>query len=421
MAASPHQPPDRLIDVWVNCPARAVADRIAEAAIGGRLAGCANLLPPVASLYRWKGAVERAEEVPLVLKTRAGHFDALVALARSLHPYETPSIVAMPLDAVEEDYARWLREETLATEAGGEYRPRRAWFERLVEAGPVAIKLNAICAEDAAIDADILARAGKVIAGAAGTIAMAKLARAAPDGYTIGIGHVGTNVANAVIYAKLGFDLVNDLEPIARLPANAMLVVSSNNVPAKTLKELVDYLKANPDKASGGTAGIGSGAHLGALAFNKAPGVSYQLVPYRGTGPAMQDLIANQIQVMVDQSANSLPQVQGGKIRAYAVTSAKRSPAMPDIPTAAEAGYPMEVSIWNGLWAPKGTPKDIVDKLNAAAIAALADPAVRKRMDELGLDTPTAEEMKPSAFAAFQKAELARWKPILEAAGVKAE
>jgi tripartite-type tricarboxylate transporter receptor subunit TctC len=145
------------------------------------------------------------------------------------------------------------------------------------------------------------------VTGAAGTIAMAKLARAAPDGYTIGIGHVGTNVANAVIYTKLGFDLVADLEPIARLPANPMLVVSTNNVPAKTLKELVEYLKANPDKVSGGTAGIGSGSHLGALAFNKATGATYQLVPYRGTGPAMQDLISGQIQVMVDQSSNSLP------------------------------------------------------------------------------------------------------------------
>jgi len=259
------------------------------------------------------------------------------------------------------------------------------------------------------------------VTGAAGTIAMAKLARSAPDGYTIGIGHVGTNVANAAIYTKLGFDLLADLEPIARLPANPMLVISSNNVPAKTLKELVEYLKANPNKVSGGTAGMGSGSHLGALAFNKATGVSYQLVPYRGTGPAMQDLISNQIQVMVDQSSNSLPQVQGGKIRGYAVTSAARSPAMPDIPTAAEAGYPMEISIWNGLWAPKGTPQDIIDKLNAAAVTAMADPAVRKRMEELGQDLPTVEQMKPAAFAAFQKAELERWKPILEAAGVKSE
>jgi tripartite-type tricarboxylate transporter receptor subunit TctC len=259
------------------------------------------------------------------------------------------------------------------------------------------------------------------VTGAAGTIAMAKLARSAPDGYTIGIGHLGTNVVNGAIYRNLGFDLMADLEPIARLPSNPMLVVSSNQVPARTLKELVDYLKANPDKVSGGTAGMGSGSHIGALAFNKATGAKYQLVPYRGTGPAMQDLIANQIQVMVDQSSNSLPQAQAGKIRAYAVTSAKRSPAMPDIPTAAEAGFPMEVSIWNGLWAPKGTPKAVVEKLNAAAIAALNDPAVRKRMEELGQDLPTTDEMKPAAFAAFQKAEFAKWKPIMDAAGVKIE
>ena len=259
------------------------------------------------------------------------------------------------------------------------------------------------------------------VTGAAGSIAMARLARAAPDGYTIGIGHVGTNVANAVIYTRLGFDLIGDLEPVARLPANPMLVVSSNQVPARTLKELIAYLKANGDKVSGGTAGMGSGSHLGALAFNNATGVSYQLVPYRGTGPAMQDLIANQIQVMVDQSANSLPQVQAGKVRAYAVTSAKRAAAMPDIPTAAEAGFPMEVTIWNGLWAPKGTPRDIVDRLNAATATAMQDPTVAKRLEELGMDAPTVAEMKPAAFAAFQKAEYARWKPILNAAGVKAE
>jgi tripartite-type tricarboxylate transporter receptor subunit TctC len=200
-----------------------------------------------------------------------------------------------------------------------------------------------------------------------------------------------------------------------------MLVISSNPVPAKTLKELVEYVKNNQDKVSGGTAGMGSGSHLGALAFTNATGVKYQFVPYRGTGPAIQDLIANQIQIMVDQSSNSLPQAQGGKVRAYAVTAAKRLAAAPDIPTAAEAGYPMEVSIWHGLWAPKGTPKEIVAKLNAAAVAALNDPAVRKRMDELGQDLPTPEQMKPDVFAAFHKAEYAKWKPILEAAGVKVE
>jgi tripartite-type tricarboxylate transporter receptor subunit TctC len=257
--------------------------------------------------------------------------------------------------------------------------------------------------------------------GAAGTIAVGKAVRSAPDGYTISIGHLGTHVANGTIYKKLTYDLLADLVPIVRLPANPMLVVSSNQVPAKTLKELVEYLKNNPDKVSGGTAGMGSGSHLGALAFNNATGATYQLVPYRGTGPAMQDLIANQIQVMVDQSSNSLPQAQAGKIRAYAVTAKQRLSAAPDIPTAAEAGYPMEVSIWNGLWAPKGTPKEIIDKLNAAAITALKDPAIRKRMEELGQDLPTEAEMKTDAFAAFHKAEYAKWKPILEAAGVKVE
>ena len=209
--------------------------------------------------------------------------------------------------------------------------------------------------------------------------------------------------------------------PIARLPPNPMLVVTSDQVPAKTLKELVEYLKANRDKVPGGTAGMGSGSHLGALAFFAATGAKYQLVPYRGTGPAMQDLVANQIQVMVDQSSNSLPQVRAGKIRAYAVTAKARSPAAPEIPTAAEAGYPMEVSIWHGLWAPKGTPPEIIARLNAAAIATLQDPDIRRRMEDLGQDIPTPAEMAPAAFAAFHKEEYARWQKILEAANVKVE
>lgn len=257
--------------------------------------------------------------------------------------------------------------------------------------------------------------------GAAGTIAVGKVARAAPDGYTICIGHVGTHVANGTIYKNLTYNLLTDLEPIARLPANPMLVVTSDQVQAKTLKELVELLKANPDKIPGGTAGMGSGSHLGALAFFAATGASYQLVPYRGTGPAMQDLIANQIQVMVDQSSNSLPQVRAGKIRAYAVTARARSSAAPEIPTAAEAGYPMEVSIWHGLWAPKGTPPDVISRLNAAAIATFQDPAIRRRMEDLGQDIPTPAEMAPAAFAAFHRAEYARWAKILEAANVKVE
>ena len=257
--------------------------------------------------------------------------------------------------------------------------------------------------------------------GAAGSIAVGKAARATPDGYTIQIGHVGTNVANGTIYKNLNYDLLTDLVPIARLPQNPMLIVTSNDVPAKTLKELVEYLKANPDKIPGGTAGMGSGSHLGALAFFAATGTSYQLVPYRGTGPAMQDLMAAQIKVMVDQSANSLPQVRAGKVRSYGITAKARSAAAPDIPTAAEGGYPMEVSIWHGLWAPKGTPPEIVDRLNKAAIASLQDTDVRRRLEDLGQDIPTPAEMAPAAFAAFHKEEYARWKKILEAANVKIE
>jgi tripartite-type tricarboxylate transporter receptor subunit TctC len=257
--------------------------------------------------------------------------------------------------------------------------------------------------------------------GAAGTIAVGKAVRAAPDGYTISIGHVGTHVANGTIYKNLNYNLLSDLVPIARLPQNPMLVVTSEQVPVKTLKELVEHLKVNGDKVPGGTAGMGSGSHLGALAFFAATGVKYQLVPYRGTGPAMQDLMANQIQVMVDQSSNSLPQVRAGKIRAYAVTAKTRSPAAPEIPTAAEAGYPMEVSIWHGLWAPKGTPPEIVAKLNAAAIATLQDPEIRRRLEDLGQDLPTPAEMAPAAFAAFHKEEYARWEKILVAANVKVE
>ena len=257
--------------------------------------------------------------------------------------------------------------------------------------------------------------------GAAGTIAVGKAVRAAPDGYTVSIGHVGTHVANGVIYKNLNYNLLTDLVPIARMPQNPMLVVTSEQLPVKTLKELVEYLKINGEKVPGGTAGIGSGAHLGALAFFAATGVKYQLIPYRGTGPAMQDLVANQIQVMVDQSANSLPQVRAGKIRAHAITAKARSQAAPEIPTAAEAGYPMEISIWHGLWAPKGTPPEIIARLNAAAIATLKDPDVRHRMEDLGQDIPTPEEMAPEAFAAFHKEEYERWKKILEAANVKIE
>jgi tripartite-type tricarboxylate transporter receptor subunit TctC len=260
------------------------------------------------------------------------------------------------------------------------------------------------------------------VTGAAGTIAMGKLAHAAPDGYTIGIGHLGTNVVNGLIYKNLNYDLLDDLVPIARLPSNPLLVVTSNQVPAKDLKELVAYLKANADKISGGTAGMGSGSHIGALAFFAVTGTNYQLVPYRGTGPAVQDLIANQIQIMIDQSSNSLPHVRAGKLKVYAVTAKERTAAAPDIPTTAEAGFPgIEVAIWHGLWAPKGTPTEIIAKLNEAAVAALKDPEIRRKLEDLGQDIPTPAQMQPAAFDAYQRAEFAKWKPIIEKANVKVE
>ena len=260
------------------------------------------------------------------------------------------------------------------------------------------------------------------VTGAAGSIAMGKLARSAPDGYTIGIGHLGTNVVNGAIYKNLNYDLINDLAPVALLPSNPLLVVTSNQVPAKDLKELVAYLKANADKISGGTAGMGSGSHIGALAFFTVTGTNFQLVPYRGTGPAVQDLIANQIQVMIDQSSNSLPHIRAGKIKVYAVTAKQRTAAAPDIPTTAEAGFPgIEVAIWHGLWAPKETPQPIIDKLNAAAIKALQDPEIRSKLENLGQDIPTPEQMKADVFSAFQKAEFTKWKPIIDKAGVKVE
>ena len=260
------------------------------------------------------------------------------------------------------------------------------------------------------------------VTGAAGSIAMGKLAHATPDGYTIGIGHLGTNVVNGLIYKNLNYDLLDDLMPIARLPSNPLLVVTSNQVPAKDLKELVAYLKANADKISGGTAGMGSGSHIGALAFFAVTGTNYQLVPYRGTGPAVQDLIANQIQIMIDQSSNSLPHVRAGKLKVYAVAAKERTAAAPDIPTTAEAGFPgIEVAIWHGLWAPKGTPTEIIAKLNEAAVAALKDPEIRRKLEDLGQDIPTPEQMQPAAFDAYQRVEFAKWKPIIEKANVKVE
>jgi tripartite-type tricarboxylate transporter receptor subunit TctC len=259
------------------------------------------------------------------------------------------------------------------------------------------------------------------VTGAGGSLGVGRTVRSPPDGYTIGFGHLGTNVANGVIY-KLGYDLVADLEPVVLLPSNPMIIVSKNAVPAKSLKELLAWLKSRPTPPTAGTAGAGSGSHIGGLYFENVSGIKLQYVPYRGTAPALNDLVAGQIDIIVDQTSNSINQVRGGNIRAYAITDEKRIDSAPDVPTTDEAGLPgFHMTLWSGLWVPKGTPKDIVAKLNAAVVDALNDPAVRKQLENLGLQMPPADRLSPEALGAWQKAEIAKWWPMIKAADVKVE
>ncbi len=259
------------------------------------------------------------------------------------------------------------------------------------------------------------------VTGAGGSIGVGRAVRSPPDGYTISFGHLGTHVANGAVY-KLGYDLVGDLEPVVLLPSNPMIVVSKNAVPAKTLKELLAWLKAKPAPATAGTAGAGSGSHIAGLYFEDITGIKLQYVPYRGTAPAMNDLVAGQIDLIVDQTSNSISQVHAGTIRAYAVTDDKRVESAPDIPTTDEAGLPgFHMTLWSGLWVPKGTPNEIVAKLNASAVDALNDPAVRKQLENLGLQMPPKDQLSPGALGAWQKAEIAKWWPMIKAANVKVD
>jgi tripartite-type tricarboxylate transporter receptor subunit TctC len=259
------------------------------------------------------------------------------------------------------------------------------------------------------------------VPGASGTIGVGRVARAAPDGYTLSLGHWSTHVINAAIY-RLQYDPLTDFEPIAMLASNPLLIVSNPLLPARNLTELVAWLKSNPDKASAGTAGAGSPSHVGGIYFQAATNTKFQYVPYRGTGPAMQDLLGGRIELMFDQASNSLPQVRANKVRAYAVTAKSRLAAAPEIPTVDEAGLRgLYVSVWFGLWAPRGTPRDVVARLNAAAVAALGEPATRDRLGDLGQEVPPRDQQTPQALAALHKAEAEKWWPLVKAAGIKAE
>jgi tripartite-type tricarboxylate transporter receptor subunit TctC len=259
------------------------------------------------------------------------------------------------------------------------------------------------------------------VTGAAGTIGVGRVARAAPDGYTISIGHWGTHVVNGAIYA-LQYDVLNDFEPVSLIATNPQIIVARKAMPAKDLQELVAWLKANSAKATQGTAGHGSGSHVSGVYLQSITGARFQFVPYRGAGPAMQDLVAGQIDIMIDQAANSLPQVRAGTIKAYAVTDKTRLAAAPDIPTVDEAGVPgLHISIWHALWMPKGTPKDVIARINAAVVEALADANTRRRLADLGQELPPPEQQNPQALAAFHKAEVEKWWPIIKAANIKGE
>ena len=259
------------------------------------------------------------------------------------------------------------------------------------------------------------------VTGAGGTLGAGRVARAAPDGYTLSVGNWNSHVANGATYA-LQYDVVADFEPVALLSSAPLWIVARKSMPAANLQELIAWLKANPDKATAATVGIGTAAHLCGLYLEDQTGARFQFVPYRGGAPAYQDLISGQIDLMCADTSATASQVRSGNIKAYAVMSKTRWTDAPDIPTVDEAGLPgLYVSFWQGLWAPKGTSKDIIARLNTAVMKAFADPAIRQRLVGLGQEIPQLDQQTPEQLRAFQRAEIEKWWPIIKTAGIKGE
>ncbi len=259
------------------------------------------------------------------------------------------------------------------------------------------------------------------VAGAAGTLGVTRAVRSPADGYTLSIGTSTTHMLTGGLYA-LQFDLLNDFEPVIQIGSEPLLIVGKKSFPADDLKGLIAWLKANPDKASVGIAGVGATGHLTGISFQKETGTKFEFVPYRGNGPAMQDLLSEQIDFMIEPSSNFKALLGAGSVKPFAITGKARLPSSPNIPTADEVGLPgFFASLWYGLWVPKGTPKEIIARLNATLVQVLADPAVKQRFDELGIQISPVAQQSPEALRAFQKAEADRWWPIIKASGIKME
>jgi tripartite-type tricarboxylate transporter receptor subunit TctC len=259
------------------------------------------------------------------------------------------------------------------------------------------------------------------VGGAGGTVGVGRAARAEPDGYTLLIGQWSTHVVNPVTY-NVDYDIVDSFTPIALLANTPQMIIARKDFPAKDVQELIAWLKANPDKAQAATIGAAGGAQVAGMYFERVTGTKFGFVPYRGGAGAMQDLMAGRVDFMFDQSANAITQLRAGTIKAYAMMTAQRWHLAPEIPTLDESGVQgLHISYWHALFAPKGTPPNVIAKVNAAAVTALADPNVQQRFAQQGQDVWPRDQQTPQALAAFYKSETAKWWPIIRAEGLHAE